>query len=144
MKYVLLMILTINSYAMSFHSAEKVFNVMSQEFRNRPSIHILDESTINAYSWHNQVEISEGLLTLITNEDEMAFVLGHELGHLLLGHNGSTKENEYQADRASFFLMKRYGFNTCRGAKNLFKLVNAESDDHPLPSKRYERLCGDK
>lgn len=48
---------------------------------------VLDSEVINAFSHiGNYVYVNRGLLELVTTDDEMRFVLGHELGHLVLGH----------------------------------------------------------
>jgi Zn-dependent protease with chaperone function len=48
---------------------------------------VLDSATVNAFSHvGNYVYVNRGLLELITLDDELQFILGHELGHIILGH----------------------------------------------------------
>jgi Zn-dependent protease with chaperone function len=58
-----------------------------------PQVFILGVNYYNAYSLpDNSVVIAFGLLDRAQSDDEVAFVLGHELSHLLLGHFAANAE----------------------------------------------------
>lgn len=53
-----------------------------------------NDSTPNAWaSGENEITITGGMLRLLHNEDEVAAVLGHEMGHHIVGHidSGTTR-----------------------------------------------------
>jgi Zn-dependent protease with chaperone function len=53
-----------------------------------PDIHFSDESTPNAFvNEAHTIVLSEGLMKIVQNDDELAFVLAHELAHIALHHN---------------------------------------------------------
>jgi len=57
--------------------------VKEQQF----SFHLIDDDTVNAVSDRcGNIWISSGMLVLLNSESELAFVLGHEIGHVLLKH----------------------------------------------------------
>lgn len=50
--------------------------------------YIIDEDTINAFSLPGgYVYIYKGLLDILDNDDQIAFVLGHEIGHIVARHS---------------------------------------------------------
>ena len=50
---------------------------------------ILDDPTPNAFALPGgHVYVTRGLLALVNSEDELAGVVGHEIGHVLAGHGG--------------------------------------------------------
>jgi predicted Zn-dependent protease len=76
----------------------------------------------------------------ITNKDELALVLGHELAHYKLGHHGSNHRNEYAADALGYQYAAKAGYNVCRG-KNIFKKFRkGGSATHPDPRDRIKHL----
>lgn len=45
--------------------------------------HVSGKEVVNAYAnYHGEIEVYRGLLKYVENEDELAYVLGHELGHV--------------------------------------------------------------
>ena len=58
-------------------------DVDQQEF----SFHLIDDHTVNAVADRcGNIWISRGMLMHLNSESELAFVLGHEIGHVLLKH----------------------------------------------------------
>src|SRR3990167_8362245 len=66
--------------------------------------------------------ISDGLMKLLTDEHELAFFLGHELGHIALGHTrfwsrflaARRLDRELAADAHAVRLMRAKGYDTGR------------------------------
>lgn len=87
------------------------------------------KAAIHANLFSRTIYISKGL-TL--NDDERAFVIGHELGHLQLRYNKHTEED---ADQFGVALLKITGYNCKRGLLVLQRVDLA----------RYEKamkICG--
>ncbi len=85
-----------------------------------PSLEIYQNS-LPEVSLHSNthIRISSAMLKQITTEDELAFIVFHEISHSLLGHNSyetSSKDNfgldiEREADQMAFRFMKSAGYN---------------------------------
>ena len=74
-----------------------------------------------------RIKISKGALRFVLNDDELAFVLAHELSHILFGHDGamrgnSKKEAELEADRLGIYIVARAGYSTEAAARLLPRL----------------------
>ena len=65
---------------------------------------------------------TDGLMKLLTDEHELAFILGHELGHIALGHVGTWAYRlglriprlELAADAHAIRLMRAKGYDASR------------------------------
>lgn len=59
--------------------------------------------------------VTKGLLEYVKNEDELAFILGHELGHfrqqVLRGNHQNTKIEEASSDYVSLDMLARAGYS---------------------------------
>ena len=108
-------------------------------------------NTINAYSnpWDKTVHIYTGLLPYIDNDDEMAYVLGHEMSHSLDSYDGFLKwvavncnlrAYEYKSDLIGIDLMVKAGYNPVAAITCANKWMGEEPFDlfmtHPKTSKR--------
>lgn len=72
------------------------------------------------------------------NDDQIAFVLGHELGHFKRLDMGSNYKNEYGADQWGKKLASAAGYNYCAGAMWLKR--TGASDDHPSGIDRLKAI----
>ena len=87
-----------------------------------------------------RIKITKGTLRFVLNDDELAFVLAHELTHILFGHDGalrgsSRKEAELEADRFGIYIIARAGYSTEVAARLLPRLGEA------LPSLNEPRAA---
>ena len=58
------------------------------------------------------IVVTEGMLRLFENEDELAVVVAHEMGHLIAKHKGThNPEKEMEADRIGLELMAKAGYD---------------------------------
>lgn len=105
-----------------------------------------------AWARHSQVTLSEGMLRFIENEDELAFVISHEVSHVILSHSASSFGRgsatlEREADRTGLYLMARAGYDEGRGADLLLRMADAFPwwDDGTQPSlkSRYDAIASD-
>jgi Zn-dependent protease with chaperone function len=71
----------------------------------------------------NTVVVSEGLLALLTNNSERAFVLAHELAHIALRHSvKSGLPQEVQADHIALQTLRDLHLDPCAGFQALARL----------------------
>lgn len=97
------------------------------------------------------VTISYGILPYMDNDDELAFVLGHEMGHALDDYGGffkwadmtlNSKEYEFKADLVGIDLMTKAGYNPVAAICTINKWMPEDYWDvwifttHPKTSKR--------
>jgi len=127
-----------------------------------------EQMRLNAFAaapdCHPIVRISQGLVSDVVrgDHDVLALILGHELGHLLLGHPlctpakdtpsvmemAVTREHEYAADAKGYELALAAGYSVRRGLKGLQRLdevshyssFEALGADHPSWTDRIARL----
>jgi Peptidase family M48 len=117
-------------------------------FRCSQLLLITPGMTPNASTDGRRIKISRGVLALAAgSEDELAFVLAHEMGHLVLGHSvfhGSI-EKELDADSKGLEIMARAGYQP-QGAIAILRrwaafMPNAANgNDHPVVERRISRL----
>lgn len=110
-----------------------------------------DDTIINAYANHSEIVIYSGIIKKVNHIDEIAYVLGHEIGHVMMDHEylpeGLRDQTilEGNADKYSIYLMMRAGYNVCY-AKDLWeKLRDSDGDivgggTHPNYSYRIWEL----
>jgi predicted Zn-dependent protease len=136
--------------------------------RGRVIIALVINDTINAWTIRatspqtaSIVCISQGIANFIYDEDELAFVIAHELGHVLdsncIGHQPNREVQifcEQTADGIGFELMREAGYAPVAAAGAFGRLelylgdtqtgivgwLNQLQMDHPITPKRIESL----
>lgn len=100
---------------------------------------VLNSPMVNAWTDGSYIVITKGMLDIIKNDDELAMVLAHEMGHVLAGDvfRGSTnpidpRYLEANADKFGAFIMMRAGFDECKG-KEIFRTFTNEFGDTAAP-----------
>ena len=84
---------------------------------------------VNAFAEQRHVVITEGMLTLLPRDDQLALVIGHELGHILAGHTmggvdpGRGTNEEAEADYLGVYLAARAGYDISRAKDGLRRIV---------------------
>lgn len=82
----------------------------------RVSFQLLDSNDVNAYARDDTVHVTLGLLRFVQSDDELALVVGHELGHLVAfqpasaGHL-SAADHERVADHYGLIGLHRAGYD---------------------------------
>jgi Peptidase family M48/PDZ domain len=85
---------------------------------------------VNAFAEQQHVLVTEGMLTLLPRDDQLALVVGHELGHILAGHTeggvdpGMGTNIEAEADYLGIYLAARAGYDIS-GAKDVLHRIVA-------------------
>lgn len=107
-------------------------------FGFHPRIEVIDRKLPNAFALTpGHIVVSAGLLELTSSSSEFAFVLAHELGHLLLqrGEDVHTFANlqpevdhrlaaEFAADAYAMRLLKNRGFDSTAGVAVLRRIAD--------------------
>ncbi len=109
--------------------------------------------TINAYAAPGRIILTSGALNFVKSKDELAEVLGHEMGHIMMMHS-SMRANiknidqrllEANADKFGLYLMLKSGYNICK-ARDFFVRLNKQNGDsvlttdHPGYTQRIDEL----
>lgn len=127
------------------------------------TISVDPSNILNAYNTGDSIVIYQGLIDKVTNDDELALVIGHEMSHSTLMHMGDSGLNpsndpalqsilESQADKMGAIYMMKAGYDICKG-REFFKIMGIDpkeadfpkGDDHPSDGYRYKQLninCG--
>ncbi len=113
-----------------------------------PPLVILDSEVINAWVSPDSLTVTTGMLNFVKNKDELAAVVGHEMGHVMLQHfqlDGDSRLHEANADKYGIFLMLRAGYNVCNAEGVWQRFDDRFGDDiltssHPSPAQRSWEL----
>lgn len=141
MKYLIALLLATNVAlgATTTLDAKEVYSrlVTVNHITNAPPLYVSPTNIANAWSNPYGITITAGMLKFANNKDELARLLGHELGHFTLHHHTSSIANEYAADRMAAIYMTPSGYNVCRGALLLKRRGSDGGNDHPADILRY-------
>ncbi|MFQ5656480.1 MAG: M48 family metallopeptidase [Candidatus Methylomirabilales bacterium] len=123
---------------------QRLKRVLSRLLRAMPDPHrltvlILESDSINAYVGGGIIAVSLGMIRFVKSDDELAVVLGHELGHLpsFSGHallSGIRSDREREADIRGLVYAYRGGYDIRSGAA-VFERMAIELV--PGPGGRY-------
>lgn len=118
---------------------------------------IKSRNNINAYASHNNktVTVYTGILPYLDSDDELAYLLGHEIAHILDFYEGpgkwlsmkfNSKQYEYKADVIGIDLMVKSGYNPIAAIAASNKIMGEWIFDfgirksHPKGSKRLMNM----
>lgn len=73
-----------------------------------PAVQISQTGTLNAATDGRDIIVTRGLLSRLTTDDERAFVLSHELSHVLLQHIARTQTRRVGLSLLDALLLRRY------------------------------------
>lgn len=85
---------------------------------------MIDSPAANAFVRHtNEIVITKALVTRVTDESELAFILAHELAHVALRHDAKGGISaEVAADALALQVVTALDFNPCSGSNVLERL----------------------
>ena len=85
----------------------------------------VDLHSTNAWSTQDSVIITSKMSQLMETRGELAFVMAHELGHIILLHHGQRPSDvaELDADHFAFQAMELAGHSPCFGVTALRKIA---------------------
>jgi predicted Zn-dependent protease len=72
-------------------------------------VKVVQSTALNAATDGKNLVITSALLDRLSSDDEQAFVISHELSHILLNHIGKTQMRRVGLSVLDSFLMQRYG-----------------------------------
>lgn len=127
------LLITSNVYS----STESIFYRLKQVSGLTNAKLFYENCDVGAYAQNGNVTVCYETLSNVRNDDEIARVLGHELGHIANGDMSSSKGNEYRADASAAVYMRAAGYNVCRGAALIKRRNLPESSDHPSDYNRW-------
>lgn len=87
---------------------EKLKTANSVPAEIAPSIKVQTSDTLNAATDGQNMIITSALLERLTTDDQRAFVISHELSHILLQHIGKTQVRRVGLTLLDTFLVRRY------------------------------------
>jgi hypothetical protein len=94
------------------------------------SLFMINRNSVDASTFGLRIQVNSGLEALLQDDAELAFVLAHELAHVILEHTGPGKEAqvkdrvvrqriEIEADHLAVLLMARAGFASAAAAASI-------------------------
>lgn len=78
----------------------------------KPNLQIERSDTLNAATDGQNLMITDTLLNKLTTDDERAFVISHELAHILLSHIGKTQVRRTGLSLLDLFVRNKAGSNS--------------------------------
>lgn len=132
--------------------------VASGQSQDKVPLVIIKDESDNARNHGDYISINSGAIDNVDSWDEVAFTLGHEVAHGMLGHTtgrykivdeATMAVAEANADKLAAFYIMRAGYDICK-ARVMFKRYHDNDGDelnqkHPDNSYRYSALninCG--
>lgn len=114
-----------------------------------PKLMVLQTDQLNAFAFPSgTIAFTRGLLAQIRSDDELAFVLAHELGHLVLHHHSDPQaflrptgaptnllQREVEADAYAIRLLHEAGFDTAQGLE-LLERTSTRAPSHALEVRK--------
>lgn len=93
-------------------------------------IRISSQRKVHASTNGARIRITRGMLEFLSTDEQLAFVLAHELSHNLLGHSGAVRGSaikavEAEADYWGILLVARAGYDLDAAALFLPRLAEA-------------------
>jgi beta-barrel assembly-enhancing protease len=94
-------------------------------------VELSESQDVEAFAEQRHAVISEGMLTLLPRDEQLAVVVGHELGHIAAGHTqhgvdpSKRMEAEAEADYIGAYLTARAGYDISGAADVLRRVVAA-------------------
>lgn len=147
---VLVMIMAMNPSitigSVTFKDAQRVYLKLTQVnpcFFKCPKLTYNPSLNIGAYTNIFRIQIYQGMLNFLQNDDELAIVLGHELAHYKNHSFYSSTQDELAADKYGYSYATKSGYKGCKGARTLIRLNEPAGGIYPSSVSRYRALgCG--
>lgn len=131
----------------NFENAARIYAriVAANDIVDAPQFHQYDVGMINAMTDEQQdgaIFITTGMLRFAHNDDEIALILGHELGHWVHRGREVPYYMEYESDAFGAKAMSRAGYDACKGAMVMWRFDSPDSSTHPDSNSRWMKITG--
>ena len=109
---------------------------VAQSIKLAPSTHA------SAFVYQRQsIRLSESLIDTLQSDDQLAFAISHEMGHIALGHASDAGDSgEFAADAFAASLLAQIGMDSCASATALEALQRREPMYREPLSLRVQNL----
>ncbi|MHC4138972.1 MAG: M48 family metallopeptidase [Planctomycetota bacterium] len=87
------------------------------------SVHMVNDDTVNAFASSKRVLITTGMIRFCETDKELAFVVGHEISHIALGHQAKSVVNSIPGMILDIIILTLAGVDTGGTFGNLSSLV---------------------
>jgi membrane-associated protease RseP (regulator of RpoE activity) len=94
------------------------------------------EGEANALAEGQLIIVTEGMLTLLVTDDELATVVAHEVAHIAAGHttqgldSGMQEDQEPEADYLGVYIAARAGYDVSGAADLLRQFAKEQNGEH--------------
>lgn len=113
-------------------------------FKTSAELVILPNADLRAYTNHRHIYMSQGFLDFLKSTDELAVILGHELGHIYQSHTFRTPLEpiaaEAESDRLGYLWASNAGYNACAISETFLRMGNTygnhKTKTHPTNLSR--------
>lgn len=116
------------------------------------TVRLAQTSTINAYADGKNITMTAGMMNFVKNDDELALIVGHELGHNTMGHirkivsniilsGGATRYTrpfETEADYVGLYYMVRASYSP-EGVENFWRRLAVTNPKYVARDKTHPR-----
>jgi len=128
--------------ALLFKRASEIYKriTVANKITDAPAMYEYKTSIVNAMTEEYQdgnIYITDGILEYAHNDDEVALVLAHELGHWVHRGREVPYYMEYWADSFGSKAIEIAGYDRCRGAQVMWRFDSPDSYSHPPSDKRW-------
>ena len=125
--------------SVTFQQVKQVWAKMENSSGVHIPLYYIQDRHSNAYSTAWNVTITAGLLQDLQNADQIAFVLGHELGHYVRQHyrQPNSMSQELQADKLGVYYCKKLSYKKCKSFFVRAKKVYGDRGGDIHPSWTY-------
>lgn len=77
------------------HFAHCIANAITKEVGGQWEVVVFEDPSLNAFALPgNKIGVYSGLIKMVDNQDELAAVIGHEIGHVLAKHSNERASQE--------------------------------------------------
>jgi len=123
-------------------------DLIAKNHLHKANLYLEEDDDINGHALGHRITITSATLREL-NEDQMAFLLGHELAHSQFNDSQSQPKGTSQEDRADRYgamYAHRLGYSHCKMASFFLLLyrrygnVGGGNDPHSTISQRWARL----
>jgi predicted Zn-dependent protease len=102
--------------------AHCIANAITQQTGGKWEVVVFQNKSVNAFALPgNKIGVYTGLIKLVDNQDELAAVIGHEIGHVL-AHHSNERASQQMAVQQGMGILQQTSVGNSKGLLSLFGL----------------------